>query len=203
MQKERKNSKLIIIGSLLILMSLFFIGYKYINLSLMHNEESNKIEEFYIKEKDKKELSDKVNSSIEKEISKNNDNYVAILKIPKIKLVRGLVNKESKYNNIQYNVAFHEMSDYPDVDNGNVILMAHSGNAYISYFDSLDLLTVNDEILLDYANKTYIYKIDKIYDVYKSGSLSINRDNKRNTITLITCRNNTNKQIVVIGYLKG
>ena len=90
----------------------------------------------------------------------------------------------------------------PDEINGNVILMAHSGTAYISYFNNLKYLNINDHIYLDYNNKTYNYKITNIYDVEKTGSLNIKRNNNKSTITLITCRDNSNKQIVIIGEIE-
>ena len=68
---------------------------------------------------------------------KANYSYIGELSIPKIKLKRGFVSKESRYNNIEYNVTIANESDYPDVPMGNFILMAHSGNAYISFFDKL------------------------------------------------------------------
>ena len=49
--------------------------------------------------------------------------------------------------------------------------------------------------------KKYKYIIDDIYDRNKTGYIEIIRDKQRNTITLITCKKNTNMQIVFIGYL--
>ena len=80
--------------------------------------------------------------------------------------------------------------------------MAHSGTAYISYFNNLKYLNINDHIYLDYNNETYNYKITNIYDVEKTGSLNIKRNNNKSTITLITCRDNSNKQIVIIGEIE-
>ena len=37
-----------------------------------------------------------------------------------------------------------------------------------------------------------------IYDVEKTGTANIVRNAEKNTLTLITCRHNTNKQIVII-----
>ena len=63
--------------------------------------------------------------------------YIGQLSIPKIRFKRGFVKKESKYNNIEYNVTIANEADYPDVKNGNFILMAHSGDAPISFFEPL------------------------------------------------------------------
>jgi len=71
-----------------------------------------------------------------------------------------------------------------------------------SHFNNLKYLNINDHIYLDYNNKTYNYKITNIYDVEKTGSLNIKRNNNKSTITLITCRDNSNKQIVIIGEIE-
>ena len=197
--KRNKRKSLIILGSFLIILSFSILFLKYFNLYKNDEKEKKSLENFYIKEevinKDIKE------EKVEQTKSSNYD-YVAVLRIPKINLKKGLVSKSSKYNNIEYNVTIHELSSRPDEINGNVILMAHSGTAYISYFNNLKYLNINDHIYLDYNNKTYNYKITNIYDVEKTGSLNIKRNNNKSTITLITCRDNSNKQIVIIGEIE-
>ena len=42
----------------------------------------------------------------------------------------------------------------------------------------------------------------KIYDIDKTGKAKIDRDNNTSTLTLITCRHNTEKQIVLIAELQ-
>ena len=197
--KRNKRKSLIILGSFLIILSFSILFLKYFNLYKNDEKEKKSLENFYIKEevinKDIKE------EKVEQTKSSNYD-YIAVLRIPKINLKKGLVSKNSKYNNIEYNVTIHELSSRPDEINGNVILMAHSGTAYISYFNNLKYLNINDHIYLDYNNKTYNYKITNIYDVEKTGSLNIKRNNNKSTITLITCRDNSNKQIVIIGEIE-
>ena len=128
-------------------------------------------------------------------------NYIAVLRIPKINFKRGLVDKDSKYNNIKYNIMIHKESDAPDKEGGNVILVAHSGTAGVSYFRNVDKLSLDDEIYLDYNSQTYSYKITNIYDIEKTGIAPIRKETTKSTITLITCRHNTNKQIVVIAEI--
>lgn len=128
-------------------------------------------------------------------------NYVAVLRIPKINLKRGLVDRDSKYNNIKYNIMIHKESGTPDKEGGNVILVAHSGTSGVAYFRNVDKLSLNDEIYLDYNNKTYSYKITNIYDIEKTGVVPIRKVTTKSTITLITCRHSTNKQIVVIAEI--
>ena len=61
--------------------------------------------------------SDNNNVHEENKINNNFEPYIAILKIPKIKLERGFYDKNSKLNNVDYNILFHKESDYPDEEN--------------------------------------------------------------------------------------
>lgn len=113
--------------------------------------------------------------------------YLGVLEIPKIGLKRGFYNVDSRYNNIKYNVTLVRGSTLPDVTNGNLILMAHSGDAYISFFAYLYLLQVGDNAYVTYNNQKYTYQITKIYTVPKTGVVTISRNHDKTTLTLITC----------------
>ena len=121
---------------------------------------------------------------------KANYSYIGELSIPKIKLRRGFVSKESRYNNIEYNVTIAQEANYPDVPMGNFILMAHSGNAYISFFDKLYKLQIGDEASVSYNANTYNYRLTNIYNQAKTGTVAIYRNPKVKTLTLITCTHN-------------
>ena len=130
------------------------------------------------------------NKEAEENDKKTNYSYIGELSIPKIKLKRGFVSKNSKYNNIQYNIAIAKEASYPDKERGNFILMAHSGNAYISFFDKLYRLEIGDEATVSYKAKKYKYKLTKIYNQPKTGQVAIYRDPTKKTLTLITCTHN-------------
>ena len=202
--KRRKKSWFIIIGSLIIVLGFSLLSFDFIKPYVDENTEEKSLEQFYIKEEQIIDKNDKTTyDEVEKEKkSKVKYNYIAVLKIPKINLEKGLVEKSSKYNNINYGVQILKESDSPDVINGNVILAAHSGTANISYFRNLDKINVGDEAIIYYQGKTYNYKFVKIYDVEKTGKAKIDRDNNTSTLTLVTCRHNTNKQIILIAELQ-
>ena len=113
--------------------------------------------------------------------------YLAVLEIPKIGLKRGFYNIDSKYNNIEYNVTMVKGSTLPNVENGNLILMAHSGDAYISYFAYLYRLNIGDMAYVTYLGRRYGYQIVNIYKVEKNGVVVIQRNDNRTTLTMITC----------------
>ena len=90
-------------------------------------------------------------------------------------------------------------SDLPDVKNGNLILMAHSGWASISYFEYLYNLRIGDYAYVTYEGNKYSYKLTKVYDVPKTGKVKIVRNYDKTTLTLITCtRNSMTLQTVYI-----
>ena len=198
--KRRKKSWFIIIGSLIIILGFSLLSFDFIKPYVDENTEEKSLEQFYIKEEQIIDKNDKTTSDeVEKEKKpKVKYNYIAVLKIPKINLEKGLVEKSSKYNNINYGVQILKESDSPDVINGNVILAAHSGTANISYFRNLDKLNLGDDAIIYYQGNTYNYKVVKKYDADKTGKINIKRDRNTSTLTLITCRHNTDKQIVII-----
>lgn len=130
--------------------------------------------------------------------------YLGVLEIPKIGLKRGFYNIGSRYNNIQYNVTMVSGSTLPDVVNGNLILMAHSGDAYISYFAYLYRLNIGDYAYVTYNGRKYQYQIVNIYEVPKNGIVRIKRNYNRTSLTMITCtKDNDYTQTVYISELVG
>ena len=201
-RKENKSNKsLVILGSLFLISGLSLIVLTIHTTFKTKSEEDIALDNFYIEEKQIETTDDTTPEDVVEEKKDTPINYVAVLRIPKINLKRGLVDRDSKYNNIKYNIMIHKESDTPDKEGGNVILVAHSGTSGVAYFRNVDKLSLNDEIYLDYNNKTYSYKITNIYDIEKTGIAPIRKETTKSTITLITCRHNTNKQIVVIAEI--
>ncbi len=128
--------------------------------------------------------------------------YLGVLEIPRIGLKRGFYNTDSKYNNIKYNVTMVMGSTLPDVDKGNLILMAHSGTAYYSYFAFLYRLEVGDFAYVTYGGNKYTYQIVNIYEVEKNGVVVIHRNTDKTSLTMITCtKDNDFSQTVYIAEL--
>lgn len=129
----------------------------------------------------------------------SNYNYIGVLEIPKINIKRGFLNIKDKGNNVNKNLQVIKGSDMPNVKNGNLIIAAHSGNSYISYFKNLHKLSNDDVAYVYFNNIKYTYKVVGKYDAEKNGKVTIHRDNKKNTLTLITCsQTDKTKQIVYI-----
>ncbi len=203
MQKENKNTKsqLFKVGFFFLIIGiLVFIStplkklknevFEEMKLAIFQqsiNEENTTINDINT---ENLEVSVENNEQAKQNDKKANYSYIGELSIPKIKLRRGFVSKNSKYNNIEYNVTIAKESSYPDKERGNFILMAHSGNAYISFFDKLYKLELGDEATVSYEAKTYKYKLTKVYNQPKTGQVAIYRDATKKTLTLITCTHN-------------
>ena len=86
----------------------------------------------------------------EKIIKKNN---FGELIINKINLDEELFSINSSENTIEKHVTILKESIYPDDDNSIMIIAAHSGIGRIAYFNELDKLEINDEIVLIYKIK--------------------------------------------------
>jgi LPXTG-site transpeptidase (sortase) family protein len=128
------------------------------------------------------------------------DNYIGYLEVPDVKIKRGFVSIDSKYNSIGYNVTIIKGSTMPDVDKGNFILAAHRGSSKVSYFENLYKLKVGSKAYVTYGGKKYTYKLVEIYEVPKTGTITIARDGSKTTLTLITCTRNNKKTQTVFNY---
>ncbi len=130
------------------------------------------------------------------------DPYDGVLVIPKINLKKGIYKIDDKRNNIEENIMIHKSSSYPNLNNSNLILIAHSGSGEKAYFKDLNKLDNDSLIEYYYDHIKYIYKIDNIYKVDKTGKVNIKRNKEKKTISLITCdQQDKSKQIVYVGYI--
>lgn len=205
MKIKRGNKWLLIFGILLILFPIFIISFDIYKNTKKEIQEVELIEDFF------QEVPDELEESMEEDVSAQEKkvetssptyNYVAILEIPSIGLKRGLVDFNSKYNNVKYNIQIIEHSDFPIVENSNLILASHNGSSNVSFFKNLYKVKEDSLIYIYYDGYKYIYKLNHSYDTAKDGKVEIRRSRYKTTITLITCKKNTeNIQTVYIGYL--
>ena len=221
-KKMKRNKILIIIMFFIGLTGISLISYDYIeskirltfetvNLEINGNKEPKKINK---NSKEEKQIEEEKKEETNNGATENNNNnqtntkfssiYFGYIQIPKINLNQGLVPTSSKYNNVNKNIQTIYPSDYPNIENGNLILAAHSGTSKIAYFKNLYLLNTNDQVIILYNNEKYIYNIAKIYTVPKNGQVAIYRNMDKTTLTLITCtKNDETTQTVYIAELIG
>ena len=209
-----KKSQVLLFGSLFIFLGVVFLSWDYLarikneiysdmNIAMMNDQVPSEIIEETVEENS--DVQNVVVEESKKEVYVvDYSKYLGVLEIPKIRLKRGFYNVGNRYNDIRYNVTVVDGSTMPDVVNGNLILMAHSGTAYISYFANLWKLEVGDTCFVTYAGQKYSYQIVDIYEVEKNGIVRIKRNSERTTLTMITCtKDNDYSQTVYIAELVG
>ena len=150
-------------------------------------------------EKKEEENSDDTEEEQEITALPNYESYAGILEINKIGFYKGFYTKESSLNNVKFNIKILDVSAYPDEQNGNVIIIGHSGNYSNSYFANLYKLENGDIASIYYKDHKYNYKIVNIYTDRKDGTVTIYRDENKSTMTLITCtKDDETKQTIYI-----
>ena len=204
-RKQPRTSTVLLFALIIFLLGIYLISYNYLvgkkekiyssmNLLLFEDEKpkdlnvegESSVDESIIPEDEETNVSEKVSY-----------NYVGTIEISKIKLKRGFLDISSPYNNVDRNVTVIQQSSFPNVENGNFILAAHSGNCSICYFDKLYKLSIGDKALVYYKNYKYSYKLVDIYNVPKTGEVEIKRDPGKTVLTLITCTHNSDTEQTV------
>lgn len=183
-KKENKLYKNILSSAFIVLGTLIIIS-SYVNYIYLDFKNDIMINKFYqINQCDK---------------YKQYNDYIAIFKIPKIGLERGIVHPFNINNNVDKNIEI--INDFAtfnsDITEKNLILAAHSGNADYSYFKNLYQLNLLDKMYLDYNCITYTYEIIDIYEVEKTGKVEINKKINSDILTLITCIRNDSQLVII------
>lgn len=126
--------------------------------------------------------------------------YKEVMKIiiPKVDVNNNIYDYSSPLNNIDLNVSIMKESDLPDVENGNVIIGAHSGYGPLAYFKKLNLIEIDDYVKIIYNDNTYNYRVVNKYLDEKDGSIYIRRNYNKNTLTLYTCNPNDKENFLVV-----
>ena len=204
-RKQPRTSTVLLFALIIFLLGIYLISYNYLvgkkekiyssmNLLLFEDEKpkdlnvegESSVDESTIPEDEETNVSEKVSY-----------NYVGTIEISKIKLKRGFLDISSPYNNVDRNVTVIQQSSFPNVEHGNLILAAHSGNCSICYFDKLYKLSIGDKALVYYKNYRYSYKLVDVYNVPKTGEVEIKRDPGKTVLTLITCTHNSDTEQTV------
>jgi len=186
--KEKGHISLIIMMIALSLFGSYHIYYHFLN------SESKDLVRNYYEEKivnEEKVIGQKMNSEVKEE-------YLGVLRIPKINLIEGFYNIYSKNNDVNRSVTILKESVMPSSNGSIIYLTAHSGSGYLAYFKNLNKLAINDIIYLDIENNRYQYIVSDIYEVIKNGIITVNRNINEKYLVLSTCSNNKEKQLVIV-----
>ena len=197
--KNKRYSLIIFLGIFLLLLGISYNIYNHYQQKKQDSVDNEKVEEFF-EIKEEKDSDEEV--SVETPtVKEETDNYIGVLEIPKINLKRGLVDKNSSDNNVNRNIYMIKKTTLPDEQtNSHIILAAHSGNSYVSFFRNLKKLDMKDKVYFYYKSVKYIYEVSNKYKIEKTGTTELKQTNISD-ITLITCISGTNKQVVYVATL--
>lgn len=200
MIRHRKSNKLFIISVINLVIGIILFTYNSVYDYYLNMLDKNKVDNYISNSKIKVNI-----VSIDNENTIDNEeanNYLGIISIPKINLEQGFYGIDNPMNNVDKNIELISNSNMPDVENGTLILAAHSGNDRVSYFNKLYKLNIDDEIEIIYNKSKYLYKLIDIYEVEKTGSITLHNINNITSLVLVTCSNfNDNLQVVYISRL--
>lgn len=200
MIRHRKSKKLFIISVINLVIGITLFTYNSVYDYYLNMLDKNKVDNYINDSKIKVNV-----VSIDNENTINNEevnNYLGVISIPKINLEQGFYGIDNPMNNVDKNIELISNSNMPDVENGTLILAAHSGNDRVSYFNKLYKLNIDDEIEIIYNKSKYLYKLIDIYEVEKTGSITLHNINNITSLVLVTCSNfNDNLQVVYISRL--
>lgn len=111
-------------------------------------------------------------------------NIIGILSIPKLDLNVGIgegVDNET----LKYSVGHFSDTAMPG-QKGNFCVIGHRSYIYGEFFNRLDEIEENDEIIVEYNGKEFKYKVTEI-KVVKPEEVSVLNQSEEEEITLITC----------------
>ena len=111
-------------------------------------------------------------------------NIIGILSIPKLDLNVGIgegVDNET----LKYSVGHFSDTAMPG-QKGNFCVIGHRSYTYGEFFNRLDEIEENDEIIVEYNGKEFKYKVTEI-KVVKPEEVYVLNQSEEEEITLITC----------------
>ncbi len=189
MEVSKRRNRYLGIGCFLIAIGILLFTIEYIC-------------NYFLDVKNEEKIKDYFEIKGERNVKETDYNYIAILEIPSILLKRGLVDKNSPYNNIDQNIQILKESNMPSRENSVLILAAHSGYGSVSFFKKLENVNISDIVNIFYNNEKYIYEVVSIYEENKDGKINIRNEENSSILVLTTCSTKSrDKQLVVVARL--
>ena len=147
----------------------------------------------YIIIKEKSKINEEIIDYYEKEENNEaNNDYYAILEIPKLNLHKVLYNPENNQNNVNYNIEILKQSKFPFF----IVLAGHSGTGKTAYFKDLIKLDIDDIITIYHKKRQYTYKIIEIWQENRDGDIDLSPISLR-SLVLTTCTKK-DQQLVIL-----
>lgn len=106
----------------------------------------------------------------------------------------------SIYNDV-YGIVMFEECGRPDIVGSNTVIGAHSGDREDAYFNDLQKLKIEDNIIIFYNNEKYLYEIKEVKEVYDT-DVNVLKSDGQTKLTLLTCKmGDISKRIIITADL--
>lgn len=125
-------------------------------------------------------------------------NAIAIMEIPSIKLVQGVVEGISD-NVLQYYLGHFPESVAPG-ESGNFAVAGHRVSDYTDAFINLYKVKIGDEIVIKTREKKFTYAVEESFIVEPEEVYVLDQTDDA-TITLVTCTVGAKQRVIVKGKL--
>lgn len=172
--------------SIICLCSVVYIEHNIYKIVSIKKQSENLLENaYYIVEQQKEQ---NVNSvDISNDVDIHNGDVIGLILIPKIN-IEAPIREGTSQKVMENSVGHFVESDYWD---GNVSLASHNSGTSAHYFEKINTLEINDEIIYKTVNGTKKYRVQHINKIKSTDWSMVNKksNNGNNTITLITCIN--------------
>ncbi len=172
--------------SIICLCSVVYIEHNVYKIVSIKRQSENLLENaYYIVEQQKEQ---NVNSvDISNDVDIHDGDVIGLILIPKIN-IEAPIREGTSQKVMENSVGHFVESDYWD---GNVSLASHNSGTSAHYFEKINTLEINDEIIYKTVNGTKKYRVQHINKIKSTDWSMVNKksNNENNTITLITCIN--------------
>lgn len=172
--------------SIICLCSVVYIEHNVYKIVSIKKQSENLLENaYYIVEQQKEQ---NVNSvDISNDVDIHDGDVIGLILIPKIN-IEAPIREGTSQKVMENSVGHFVESDYWD---GNVSLASHNSGTSAHYFEKINTLEINDEIIYKTVNGTKKYRVQHINKIKSTDWSMVNKksNNENNTITLITCIN--------------
>lgn len=148
-----------------------------------------------------KKISAKYTNKFFNSFYKQKNNNIGYIEIKKIQLKEKLYDINSPNNNVNKNVTILKESVLPPKENSIIYIAAHSGTGPTAYFENLNKLELNDEIVIYINNNKFLYQVSKIWNEQKNGYIHIPKSNNINLV-LTTCNPKNDKLQLILSCTK-
>lgn len=203
MQRKKINRILQIIGLILILVSILICFYKVYKNYKIEKETEQVIETYFsevIPTVEVEEVQEEIINETPKEEIKLTNNYLGYIELINYGVKRLITYGTDRKTLDKGLVGMLNVSSNIDDEFGNIIIAGHSVN---NTFKKLHSIKIGEQIKIVSHKNSYIFEITEKHTINDTDMSYFNNVEDKKILTLITCKTDSNKRLIVIAELRG